>query len=182
MPSWRPQSQPTAGSSAFKIISHPRHRLGARFHFQRCAVGGFAVKRTGMDSRTAFRIFPSLVVSVFILGTPGAAPAAAVLPSLGDLFYTTAAGRTPLPDGLVAEAQKRGFSKTNMPDGRCVEVSLKRAGKNFELALSATPATGILTWGLAVDASADEYFTGLMERVVDGPQDGFVGEEHHQRP
>ena len=32
------------------------------------------------------------------------------------------------------------------------------------------PATGILSWGLAVNARTDEYFTGLMERVVDGLQ------------
>jgi alpha-D-xyloside xylohydrolase len=28
----------------------------------------------------------------------------------------------------------------------------------------------IVKWGLAVDADTNEYFTGLMERVVDGPQ------------
>ena len=38
------------------------------------------------------------------------------------------------------------------------------------LSLKAQPAEGILKWGLAISIGRDEYFTGLMERVVDGPQ------------
>lgn len=36
--------------------------------------------------------------------------------------------------------------------------------------LSAKPDTDIVKWGLSIDARPDEYYTGLMERVVDGPQ------------
>jgi hypothetical protein len=32
------------------------------------------------------------------------------------------------------------------------------------------PDSDIIKWGLAVEAAQDEYYTGLMERVVDGPQ------------
>jgi alpha-glucosidase (family GH31 glycosyl hydrolase) len=38
------------------------------------------------------------------------------------------------------------------------------------MSLSATPAADITKWGMAIEAAPDEYFTGLMERVVDGPQ------------
>ena len=38
------------------------------------------------------------------------------------------------------------------------------------VSLAAQPATGVIRWGLSIDAARDEYFTGLMERVVDGPQ------------
>ncbi len=57
-----------------------------------------------------------------------------------------------------------------MPDGRTVSIAVAPQGNNFLLALRAVPSTGILKWGFAVDARGDEYFTGLMERVVDGPQ------------
>ncbi len=33
-----------------------------------------------------------------------------------------------------------------------------------------SPNTDIVRWGFAVESEADEYFTGLMERVVDGAQ------------
>ena len=32
------------------------------------------------------------------------------------------------------------------------------------------PGTDIVRWGFAIDAYPTEHFTGLMERVVDGPQ------------
>ena len=45
-----------------------------------------------------------------------------------------------------------------------------RSGNDFNIRLAAEPSDGILKWGMAVDAEQSEYFTGLMERVVDGPQ------------
>ena len=88
------------------------------------------------------------------------------------LFYETASGRTPLPpipftktpDGPGQQAE------TNMPDGRMVKISVKPDGNDFSVRFSATPDADIVRWGLAVDAGPKEYFTGLMERVVDGPQ------------
>jgi len=61
-------------------------------------------------------------------------------------------------------------ARVTMPDGRAVTFSLKANGNNFDLSLSAEPDAGILKWGMSVAAAKDEYFTGLMERVVDGPQ------------
>jgi alpha-glucosidase (family GH31 glycosyl hydrolase) len=57
-----------------------------------------------------------------------------------------------------------------MSDGRVVSLSIKPDGKNSEVSLTAQPDSGIVKWGVAVGASTNEYFTGLMERVVDGPQ------------
>ena len=58
-----------------------------------------------------------------------------------------------------------------MSDGRSVNLSITPDGQNSEVSLTAEPDSGILKWGLAIGASTNEYFTGLMERVVDGPQD-----------
>ena len=57
-----------------------------------------------------------------------------------------------------------------MPDGRFVTFSVKPKGGNFDVSLTAEPDSGIVKWGMTMAAAQDEYFTGLMERVVDGPQ------------
>jgi alpha-D-xyloside xylohydrolase len=93
---------------------------------------------------------------------------------LDGLFYETAAGRVLLPAELTEKAQrlanKQWSGQTRMTDGRVVTVSINPDGKNFNVRFSAQPDTGIDKWGLAVDASTDEFYTGLMERVVDGAQ------------
>ena len=93
---------------------------------------------------------------------------------LSGLFYETAQGRTVLPAELTRGA---GPTSTNgwlrqmdMPDGRKVTVNLIPQGPDFIIQLNAQPGADISKWGLAIDARADEYYTGLMERVVDGPQ------------
>ncbi len=102
----------------------------------------------------------------------GSASAAAL--KLDGLFFETAAGRTVLPGGLSLTALTPGDSKFSksmkLADGRIVRAAVETRGDNFVLRLSAEPSADIVRWGLAVDANTDEYFTGLMERVVDGPQ------------
>jgi alpha-glucosidase (family GH31 glycosyl hydrolase) len=103
----------------------------------------------------------------------GQEPAGRTL-KLEGLFYETADGRVPLPGelSLRAEAGRNRLveSRAGMADGRTVTLSVRPEGDNFLLRVSAHPDAGIIRWGLAADASGDEYYTGLMERVVDGPQ------------
>jgi alpha-D-xyloside xylohydrolase len=93
---------------------------------------------------------------------------------LDGLFYETANGRIDLPAGLTSPRQgigRTGWSaQARMPDGHVVTVSIEPQGRNFDVSFKATPASDIVRWGLAINAATDEYFTGLMERVVDGPQ------------
>jgi alpha-D-xyloside xylohydrolase len=100
-----------------------------------------------------------------------AAPMGGGIPKLGGLFFETAAGSASLPDSLVTEAQRNGSSKTNMPDGRVISVAIGRELSNVSLKFSAQPDADIRKWGMALEAGTNEYFTGLMERVVDGPQE-----------
>ena len=92
--------------------------------------------------------------------------------TLGGLFYETASGRAILPSTLAAKAAKSGrlAADVKMPDGRTISLSITPAGNNFEISLSADRTEGIRRWGLTIDSAPDEYYTGLMERVVDGPQ------------
>lgn len=89
-------------------------------------------------------------------------------------FYETAAGRTVLPKQLTAKRQsirdRLWKSQFQMADGRMVTISVQPRGKDFNVSLKAQPDSDILKWGLKVEARKDEYYTGLMERVVDGPQ------------
>jgi alpha-glucosidase (family GH31 glycosyl hydrolase) len=91
------------------------------------------------------------------------------------LFHETAAGRMDLPR-LTPQAGVAGgpwTGEATMADGRVVRVSvMPRAGESghVAVAVSARPDDGVVRWGFAIETDADEYFTGLMERVVDGPQ------------
>ncbi len=93
------------------------------------------------------------------------------LPRLDGFFYETASGRTPLPPTQFEKTPGgESQAEVNMPDGRTVKISVKPQGHDFSLSLSAKPDADIVKWGLTAEAAPDEYFTGLMERVVDGPQ------------
>lgn len=93
---------------------------------------------------------------------------------LDGCFFETARGRSVLPAKLSLTSNGNGTERKSevvMADGRRVTVSLKRDNGNFLVQFSASPNADITKWGLTVDAGANEYFTGLMERVVDGKQE-----------
>ncbi|RMD93546.1 MAG: hypothetical protein D6814_15510, partial [Calditrichaeota bacterium] len=54
--------------------------------------------------------------------------------------------------------------------GRKVEIRMIPEGPNWAISFKAIPDADILRWGFQIKAQSDEFFTGLMERVVDGPQ------------
>jgi alpha-D-xyloside xylohydrolase len=133
-----------------------------------------------MKRKIALPLLPVLFASILLAGCTSPRTVTVSLPApskicpfkIAGLFYETATGRTPLPaipfiqapDGSGQQAE------TKMPDGRVVTISVTPDGNDFSIRLSATPDADIVKWGLAVNAAPEEYFTGLMERVVDGPQ------------
>lgn len=91
------------------------------------------------------------------------------------IYYETERGRVYLPAMLTAlsgevTTDQIYNAQTAMPDVGTVKISATPEGNSFILKLSAERSGNILKWGFAIDAHADEYFTGLMERTVDGPQ------------
>src|SRR5262249_17531957 len=93
---------------------------------------------------------------------------------LDSLFYETTEGRFGLPAPLLLQQRgqqlgHRWATEVTMP-GRKITLELQREGDNFILALNANPNTGVLKWGVSISTGPHEHFTGLMERVVDGPQ------------
>jgi alpha-D-xyloside xylohydrolase len=92
---------------------------------------------------------------------------------LDGMFLETVKGRTLLPASLAVEASAGADAwetQATLDDGRRITLAVRRDGAHFNLRLRAQPDEDILKWGLAVDAAPEEYFTGVMERVVDGPQ------------
>ncbi|MGH7950295.1 MAG: glycoside hydrolase family 31 protein [Limisphaerales bacterium] len=126
-----------------------------------------------MKRKIISQLLPAFAISIFaVCASKVSAQSTGVLPKLDGFFYETAGGKIPLPASLTAQLQNHDFVKTEvrMPDNRLIKMTLKPDGKKFDLHFSATPDTDILKWGLAVDAATNEFFTGIMERVVDGPQ------------
>jgi alpha-glucosidase (family GH31 glycosyl hydrolase) len=103
-----------------------------------------------------------------VLSTRNLSPGQADL-ALDGFFYETAQGRMTIPLPWI-NVSRRLDREIKMPDGHTVKISVEPSGKNFLIRLSAQPGTNIVKWGLAIKADASEFFTGLMERVVDGPQ------------
>jgi len=95
--------------------------------------------------------------------------------ALGGFFYATASGRTSIPVDL-GSVVGNAVKEVTMPDGREIKVSVKRQSGDFLIRLTASSRLGgatnaaVVKWGLTIGADVNEYFTGLMERVVDGPQ------------
>lgn len=74
------------------------------------------------------------------------------------------------PQEVVSSQDK--FNATWKIDSREISVLIARDKQSgdYDVKFSAKPGDNISGWGFALNASPDEYFTGLYERVVDGPQ------------
>jgi len=93
---------------------------------------------------------------------------------LDRIFFVTSRGRFYLPPPASLEVHAGPTNAVEQtwsaPDGRNVRIQVRIDGPHFRVRLQAEPAEDILGWGFSTEAEANEYFTGLMERVVDGPQ------------
>ncbi|MGD2093716.1 MAG: glycoside hydrolase family 31 protein [Phycisphaerales bacterium] len=115
-----------------------------------------------------------------ILPSKNLSPGLPDLLKVDGLFFETADGKTMLPSQLdikttdiidvtdILGSQLTG--QTELPDGRKVTILVKPKGDNYIIKFSAEPSNDIIKWGFAIDALENEYYTGLMERVVDGRQ------------
>jgi alpha-D-xyloside xylohydrolase len=121
-----------------------------------------------------------IVLALAATQSSGRDPATVILKTprravqIDHFFLETARGRTPLPSelthGELTVSNRRWTSEAMTADGHRVRLIITPQGTNFDFSMSATPAADITKWGITIDAKPDEYFTGLMERVVDGPQ------------
>ncbi len=91
-----------------------------------------------------------------------------------DIFYETEKGRVVLPadftGGQSSISEQPWEARSHTVDGRMVTITVTPQDTDFTIGMHAQPDDDILGWGISIDAKQNEYFTGLMERVVDGPQ------------
>ena len=97
---------------------------------------------------------------------------------LGAFYYDTEDERCRLP----AKPSATATTDTGMIykfKGQCegikmVTLKIERKEQDYLFSLSATPTADdgeeVLRWGINIEADADEFFTGLFERTVDGNQ------------
>ena len=133
-------------------------------------INAFAIKLIFIITALISPVFAQNKTAVIVLPIKNSAQPGNL--KLEGLFYETANGKTLLPAELTAKAGKNGQkeAQTKMSDGRTIKLSVMPDGQNFNLSLTADKTNDIKKWGLAIDSNADEYYTGLMERVVDGAQ------------
>ena len=128
-----------------------------------------------MIKRMTRKIFSSLSVIVFCVG--GSVYAQVTLQTsrgslrFSGLSYETTSGRKPVPlRGAPVITNRPWATRIKAADGKVISVAVTPRKGNFDIRLSAEPSADIVKWGLMIDSRRDEYYTGLMERVVDGPQ------------
>lgn len=85
-------------------------------------------------------------------------------------IYFVSGGEKHYVTGEPETMQEEPFSGRWQIDDKTVTIEVTRQDDRCELSFTAKPAEDIPGWGISVAAAPDEYFTGLMERVVDGPQ------------
>jgi len=98
---------------------------------------------------------------------------------LGAFYYETEDEKCRLP----AQPEATATTDTGVIykfKGQCegikmVTLKVEREGQDYLFSLSATPTADdgeeVLRWGINIEADADEFFTGLFERTVDGNQE-----------
>ena len=89
----------------------------------------------------------------------------------GSIFYETARGKVWLR-GIprIVETDNSRFEAEWTAASRHVRVTFAADSSRIDFSFSAQPDSGILKWGFSLSASDNEFFTGLFERTVDGPQ------------
>ena len=126
---------------------------------------GIDLKITGENNDPVFTLNTSaLDTSLQIANAPEK--------GIGSFYFKTSEGK----QWIRGEPQKRsqdsaGYHAEWKVGERQVIIDITRTDKDFVVQLQANPNKDILGWGMNLSAKKDEYFTGLFERTVDGPQD-----------
>jgi len=89
----------------------------------------------------------------------------------GPVFYFTeydTISLTGYPE--IVKLKKSPFQAIWKINGRKITLTFESSADTVSFSYKAEPDSGIKGWGMMISATADEYFTGLFERVVDGAQ------------
>ncbi|HBG26556.1 MAG: alpha-glucosidase [Planctomycetes bacterium GWF2_41_51] len=73
------------------------------------------------------------------------------------------------PSAILSSANIDFFEWVLEGDKRA-RLNFTKDGNSYKVNLETTGFSEIINWGFSIHATKDEYFTGIMERVVDGEQ------------
>jgi alpha-glucosidase (family GH31 glycosyl hydrolase) len=73
------------------------------------------------------------------------------------------------PSAILKSDEVYSFEWLFKNDQR-IKLNFIKQSDSYKIELQTTGTEEITKWGLSIQASKDEYFTGLMERVIDGEQ------------
>ncbi len=90
----------------------------------------------------------------------------------GAIYFETRMGKTWLKGNPFYTIEKDGcfYAKWRCDQDQIITASIIQNNTDYLIRFSADNGAEILKWGFALDAMKDEYFTGLLERTVDGEQ------------
>ncbi len=90
----------------------------------------------------------------------------------GAMWLETEQGKIILTDkaAVLAETPTQKTWQWHLEQNRQATLHVETNNHEIRLTLAATPDNDILGWGLAIEAQPEEYFTGLIEKTVDGDQ------------
>ena len=91
---------------------------------------------------------------------------------LGSFYFKTEEGKHWIkgkPDSKDITSQ--GLTAKWEINRKTITMKITQNSNDFVINFNSKPEDGILGWGLNLSATPNEYFTGLMERTVNGPQD-----------
>ena len=109
----------------------------------------------------------------FIVSSPHLKQPLSIGSEKSPIFLETKQGKLYLKDTPSnISAQENSYTAVwSFDKGKTVTVSFVKDKDSYHIDLKAAGYNDILKWGFSVGASGDEYFTGLMERTVDGKQE-----------
>lgn len=90
---------------------------------------------------------------------------------MGGIYFVTSNGKQFIegkPQKIIKSAN-HFTAEWNIADKK-VTITIDKKDEAYRYTFHAEPSSGITGWGMSLHSTPDEYFTGLFERVVDGPQ------------
>ncbi len=90
----------------------------------------------------------------------------------GAVFFETAEGKIWIEGEPIKISDNKEHFVTEWDiDGRNITIDFIKGNGKYNFSFRAEPDSGIVKWGFNIAATDEEYFTGLLERVVDGDQE-----------
>lgn len=108
--------------------------------------------------------------SSFVLKSPNMKEPLRLGSASSPIFFETAGGRNFLKESPAVSGRGGNLTAVWSINGRNIAVEFVRKQNEYQISFKASPCDDIIRWGFSISASGDEYFTGLMERTVDGEQ------------